>query len=1278
MKRLLSCYILFWVSIGLFSQDNQTETKADSLFALGNECYSQRKYEDAIRLVTRGLDIYASLFGKENANYTSHLNDLAFYYFLSGNTKEAIRLGEEAIKISKKILANNNPNYAMSLNNLAQYNACAGNYAEAIRLETEALSICQRVFGPNHPNYATCLDNLAQYNAYSGNYVEAIRFGIKALETRKKFFGTNNPMYIISLNNLAKYNSSAGNYAEAVRLGTEALNICKKTLGTEHSYYLMSLNNLAQYNFQLSNFAEAIRLGTEVVEICRKNFGTNNADYALALNNLALFNSSVGNYSQAIQFGQKALEINKKIFGIDHPNYAQCLNNLALYNAYLSNYGEAIRLETKALEILKKKIGSNNIDYATFLNNLAQYNANLGNYTEALHLGVEVLNICKKVFGLEHPNYARFLNNLAQYNANLGNYNEAICLETRTLEIYKKQFGVNHPTYMLALNNLAQYNSLMGKYPEALRLGIEAVNICKRTLGVEHPNYATCLNNLAQYYSLLGNYTEAIRLDTETLKIRKKFLGLEHPDYAMSLNNLAFDFASLGNYDKAIKLMTDALKIYKDSLSREHINYALILNNLSSCYSKSGNHTEAIRFATEALEIRKKILGLEHPDYAMSLNNLSFDFASLGNCDKAIQLSSEALNIYEKVLGKNHPDYISALINLSAYNWKNKNLEITEYSRSATLLSVPIIKNAFANLPSIERSLFWEKYKFWFDNAIHVFAYDFSSEVLNINGYDGVLLSKGLLLNSERELNTLLKESGDKEAEKIYNELRILRLQLNKLYEKPIAERALDTDSLERVAQDLERELVQRSKVYGDFTKNLAISWKQVQQKLGDKDLAVEFVSFPVRNDSVMYAAYCLRKGMEAPKMYPLFEKKQLESLDRTNLYDSTAIGELVWQPLEKELQGVNNVYFAPVGELYNIAIESVPYWKGYKWMSDQWNFYRLSSTRELALTKDEKSVNEAVLYGGLEYDTNVTTMVNNSQKYAVRSHSTDFSLYNLADSLNLRKGVAFLPESKVEAEAINAYMRQTTIRPTLFTDTIGTETSFKALTGKRIKIVHIATHGFYWTESEAKGLNDMLSFLSIDNNRNRYVEDKALMRSGLLFAGANNALVGKQLPKDVDDGILTAQEIANLDLRGLDIVVLSACQTGLGEITGDGVFGLQRGFKKAGANTLLMSLWNVHDDATRLLMTQFYENLIAGKGKAESLREAQQYVRNYEIEKEITQSEGKRPLSALAREQAQKNKNNRIVKKIRPYQSPKYWAAFILLDAIDSSISTPIDEYSN
>ena len=192
----------------------------------------------------------------------------------------------------------------------------------------------------------------------------------------------------------------------------------------------------------------------------------------------------------------------------------------------------------------------------------------------------------------------------------------------------------------------------------------------------------------------------------------------------------------------------------------------------------------------------------------------------------------------------------------------------------------------------------------------------------------------------------------------------------------------------------------------------------------------------------------------------------------------------------------------------------------------------------------------------------------------------------------------------------------------------------------KKQNIVHIATHGFYYKNDDNRKMQKAgLDFLT--NNRDSLIKDDqeiSLMRSGLLFSGCSNRLQGISIPEGVDDGILLAKEIASLDLRGLELVTLSACETGLGDITSEGVFGLQRAFKKAGAKSILMSLWKVDDNATRMFMDEFYRNFVSlKKSKIESLHAAQNFVRNYEDT--MTHS--------------------------KIYDNPKYWAAFILLDAI-------------
>jgi len=245
------------------------------------------------------------------------------------------------------------------------------------------------------------------------------------------------------------------------------------------------------------------------------------------------------------------------------------------------------------------------------------------------------------------------------------------------------------------------------------------------------------------------------------------------------------------------------------------------------------------------------------------------------------------------------------------------------------------------------------------------------------------------------------------------------------------------------------------------------------------------------------------------------------------------------------------------------------------------------------------------------------------------------YNTRSLVDSLHLRSLAYYLPATKIEVEAAEKSLKQSGMSCTLLTEEQATEESFKALGGKHTDMLHIATHGFYYTPEEAERNRDF-KFLQMQNyegnERTCYVEDKSMTRSGLIFAGANNALEGEDIPEGVDDGILTAKEISQIDLRGLDLVVLSACQTGLGDVTqGEGVFGLQRAFKKAGAQTIMMSLWKVDDKATQILMTSFYDHLAKGQKKREAFLAAQQHLRSTENGK---------------------------------YDNPQYWAAFILLDA--------------
>jgi len=500
---------------------------------------------------------------------------------------------------------------------------------------------------------------------------------------------------------------------------------------------------------------------------------------------------------------------------------------------------------------------------------------------------------------------------------------------------------------------------------------------------------------------------------------------------------------------------------------------------------------------------------------------------------------------------------------------------------------------------------------------IPYFAYKTNFGDLCQMAYNGALITKEFRLTAGNRLRHYLRTTHD---------------SISKGYSARIGEEMREYKSLIKLhdlgALDKYWEIVHQQRSLVAYLDSIGVleplfpKWTEVRNSLKNKELAIEFVEFPLWNQNqTMLVALVLRKNYTSPRLIPIFENNQLKQVSDTLYYQCQEMADLVWKPLQPELEGVKTIYFSPSGALYNIGIEYLP-------GMEQYNIYRLSSTRELVTGRKEETIHRAVLYGGLDYNATLDASA------AAKSVALlDESFKERADvrGMSLRGGKGYLEHSKVEVGIIGEELAKAKWECVLDTAALGTEESFKALSGRGIDCLHISTHGFYYTEEEAD--NARYQFMLTDDAVFS-TEDRALTRSGLVMSGANHILNDEELPDNVEDGILTAKEIADVDLRGLDLVVLSACQTGLGDIAqSEGVFGLQRGFKKAGANSILMSLWEVKDDATQILMTQFYRNLLSGQNKRQSLLSAQKHLREVEGGK---------------------------------YDKPECWAAFILLDGIE------------
>ena len=1060
-------------------------------------------------------------------------------------------------------------------------------------------------------------------------YEEAIILLEKAVEIRKKWIGNDSAKLAAELNLLGVCHGVLGNIVEALDFFMQSLEF----YSIDDPNYAACLDNIGNCYLNLGNDAKALEYYLQELAVWEKVYGKEHLNYALCLDIIGNCYQNLSNDAKALEYYQQELAIGEKVYGKEHPDYAICLDNIGNCYHNLSNYAKALEYYQQELAIWEKVYGKEHPDYATVLDNIGGCYQDRYDYAKALEYHQKALAIREKVNGKEHPDYAISLYNIGTCYRGFGDYAKALEYSQQALAIIEIVYGKEHPDYAKILNNIGVYYQDLGNYVKALEYHQKALASQEKVYGKEHPDYVMSLHNIGICYRVLGDYAKALEYHQQSLAIREKIYDKDHPAYAKSLNSIGSCYLDLGDYAKALEYYQQARAIWEKVYGKEHPDYATSLNNIGACYSGFGDYAKTLEYYQQARAIWEKVYGKKHPAYANSLRIIGACYHDLGDDVKALEYHQKALSIREKVHGKENPDYATSLYNIGVcYYTLGNDVKASEYISSFSATTSSIVTYSFYSLTESQRALFWDGYSQFFTNRLYDYSTTISSPEMNRTAYDGALFGKGLLLNAETEMRKLILESGDEEALRMYNEVQESRVKLDKLYEDPVGKKDA-IDSLNTDIEKRQQELMKRSKVFGDYTRNLALKWTDVQAALGKKDIAIEFEAY-THKDTTFYIALTLRPEYTEPHLVELFDSKDLGGINSNRYYTSTSMTCLVWGKLAEELAGVQNVYFSPAGELNNIGIEYMLDEDGKHLISEKRNYYRLTSTRELVKEHSGKKMTDATLYGGIRYDITPSSKLIGNETESERLALTATRSWLPMDSLPIsRGGWMYLPGTKEEVESISATLSSQKVHNDLLEGANGTEESFKALSGAKKDVIHIATHGFYWTETEAARSRMKTSSFMLDNESQAPKEDKALTRSGLLFAGAQNAFKGKDIPIDVEDGILTAKDISRLDLRGTDLVVLSACQSGLGEVTGDGVFGLQRGFKKAGVQSIVMSLWEVSDEATKIMMTRFYENLARGRSKYDSFRDAQYYLRKYD---------------------------NGL------YDEPEYYAAFVLLDAIN------------
>ena len=908
------------------------------------------------------------------------------------------------------------------------------------------------------------------------------------------------------------------------------------------------------------------------------------ADDARRLYRRAVELHDLGRHQEAAPVAERAVAGLVSALGPDHPDVALSLNALALIHVANGDFARAEPLYLRAHAIytaLSSRSAAAAKNVAVTLNNLAELYRAKGDHARAEPLYQRALETYVRTLGEENDSVATTLNNLAELHRGRGDYARAEPLYLRALALYTKVLGPGHPDVALVLNNLGALYRNKGDYARAEALYTRALAIRERALGPTHPDVAGTLGNLAEVVRATGGHARAESLYLRALAIHVK-LHPAHTDVAVVLNNLAALYLLEGNDAAAEPLFVRALDINVKALGPDHLEVGRSLNNLAAVYQRKGDEPRAEAMYRRALAIRERALGPQHRSVEITLFNLADLYRARGDLAKAVQFMRRGLDIGER----------------------NLDLVFTSGSEDQ--------KQMYLNTLSGETHT---------AVSLHVRSAPGDVEAARL-ALTTVLRRKGRALDAMTDQVTALRQRAAPQDRELLDQLAAARSALASL-EVSSADRLTPSARQAEIARHeaaVQRLGDQVSRRSGQF-RALAqpVTLDAVAQALPGDAALVEIVAYrPVNPKAVRasdrfgaleYVAYVLGHGTATPQFVELGPAEPIDAAvsalrlafqdpQRRDVEDlARALDEKVMRPVRPLLGTASHVFLSPDGTLNLVPFAALVDEQG-SYLVEKYTISYLTSGRDLLrLQVPRRSGGPPMVIADPLYDAPGAGAsgagappADSAKSRAPRLRSVDLGTMTYDR----------LPGTAQEARAIQTLLPGA--RVLLQAD--ATEAALKRLRAPRV--LHIATHGFFLQDQPGEESADDAStpLTRGDGARARRRPDKEnpLVRSGLVLAGVHQEQSGPG-----EDGVLTALEAAGLDLWGTQLVVLSACETGLGEVrNGAGVYGLRRALMLAGSETQVMSLWAVDDAATRDLMTGFYARLHAGEGRAAALRQVQ------------------------------------------------------------------------
>jgi len=1155
----------------------------DNLCLKGLSLESKRKISDANNQFKKAYKYLSKTKGVKWKNYNKNSIPVQEKLVLSQRAASNTRQSRKRERILntriRRYYGKSSPYQGRAILLNAQTQLMQKDYKNAEELAREVLD--NKAYSPkNHENRIEALKILYIASLHHDQFERAEGALDQIIDIRKELNGEDAPTYKMALLDLASFQVRySDKFKNAEELYGKHLKVIQLSVDHRHKDYLdylYSLSNLYQFT---DRFEKATEVLNDAVVDCKKYYGEHNTKYASALARQGNTLIDLGKYSDA----EKNLIAASDIFKNESTSYDR------------QDYSEVLLIHSRLFIIQ-------------------------GQYDEAKRMLKKAIN--KQTGSSAEVKQSEAIEELATLYIELGEYQDTEKSLKQSLKLKEAKYGSMHRTLVNPLNQLSHLYIITGNYVEAEKLSKRAVKMSATIFGDTSLKFAESVKLLGDLYAAIGDYEKAEDAEAKALEIQKHQYGPNHIQVAMSLNDLAIiKFYNKGSKEEVEDLLNQSLKIAASNVGENNPIYASIVYNLGLLHVETGDIDNAASLLNKANSIWVSKLGENNRHsakvYSMK-GNISYQ---KHNYAEAKVNYTQSKDIYGKLFDNMHPGYLSSLGRSGQMDFiLGNNKEAVKSLNETTSSYLTYIKKYFPSLSEKEKTKFWKNIQkdFEFYNTLALRLKDQNPELVE-NVYNYALATKAVLLNSSIKVRQRIMDSKDPYLVQKFEEWVAKKEFLTSAISMTADQRKeanIDIKVLEVEIENLEKELSDRSELFAkNFRKKESYEWKDVKKTLAPNEVAVEIVKFRTFDkgftDTIVYAALIVSPDTKSyPEMVIFREGKDMDerwlryyrNCMKFNIRDNNSYAHY-WKPIREKIPGNSVVYLSADGVFNQINLETIPT-SDEKYVIDENSIVLVSNTRDLIARKQElekqknnkseagPTPNKVALFGNpLYYST--------SEYWAEDSMSIDSLLHRSGED---DRKVNQLPGAEKEVKNVDSLVAKGGWNSEIYLNENATEQKIKEL--NNIKVFHIATHGFFKDNDNINQSYDGL-------NENRAIQNP-LLTSGLLLKDGGHLLDKENVYEyNSSDGILTAYEAMNLNFDNCELVVLSACETGLGKVeSGEGVFGLQRAFLVAGAKTVIMSLFKVNDEVTQELMTEFYKRWIDSGDKRKSFLEAKKVVK--------------------------------------------------------------------